>query len=334
MGSPRKGLRMIQRCHPPRWRASGGRLGWCILAGERRSPTSAQRSGARRGGRRTIRDQEVVDSYRSGAASYLAIVLGWSTVVWAAVALLDGREHPSSSLLFIVGGASPPIVAVILTSLRETRATQRDFWIRIVDVRRIGWRWLCVCLLLPPALLGLAILLDVVLGGSFPPDVERPQGVATLLGLVFFVFWYGPLPEEIGWRGFALDRLQLRMSALASSLALGTIWASWHLPLFYIPGTYQYDLGFGTVRYWLFLAQFLPISVLMTWIYNGTRRSTLSAVLVHFSWNLGAALVPKTDRIAAFEFLFFIGAALVVIGLNGRAELYRSDVVSPSRRGR
>ncbi len=279
--------------------------------------------------------QQVVNPYRSGATSYFVLTLGWSTVCWAAVSLCGRAEHPPSSLLFLLGGASPLIVAVALTSLRETRTTQRDFWIRVVDVRRIGWRWLCVALLFPPALLSLAILLDTVLGGVLPLDAEQPQGwalaldadqpksFAAIMGVVFFTFWFGPLPEEIGWRGFALDRLQSRMSALTSSLLLGTIWALWHLPLFYVPGTYQYDVGLGTIRFWLFLVHFLPLSVLMTWIYNSTRRSTLSAVLVHFSGNLCVALLPTTERIAGFELLALFSTAVVITMVYGHAHLSR-----------
>jgi membrane protease YdiL (CAAX protease family) len=184
-------------------------------------------------------------------------------------------------------------------------------------------------------LLSLAILLDSVLGWALPLDAEdaqgwalaldagQPKSFASILGVVFFTFWFGPLPEEVGWRGFALDRLQCRMSALTSSLLLGTIWALWHLPLFYIPGTYQYEVGLGTIRFWIFLVHFLPLSVLMTWIYNNTRRSTSSAVLVHFSGNLCVALLPTTDRIAAFELMVFSGAALVIAVAYGRAQLSR-----------
>jgi len=34
--------------------------------------------------------------------------------------------------------------------------------------------------------------------------------------------------EEIGWRGFALPRLQTRFSALTASLILAALWAPWH----------------------------------------------------------------------------------------------------------
>jgi membrane protease YdiL (CAAX protease family) len=88
------------------------------------------------------------------------------------------------------------------------------------------------------------------------------------------MLFFGPVPEELGWRGCALDRLQERDSALISSLIIGGTWALWHLPLFFIAGTYQHGLGVGTPAFWLFMVTKFPDSILMTWIYNNTRRST------------------------------------------------------------
>ncbi len=34
----------------------------------------------------------------------------------------------------------------------------------------------------------------------------------------------GPLSEEIGWRGYALERLQTKWNALVSGLIVGLVW--------------------------------------------------------------------------------------------------------------
>jgi len=58
--------------------------------------------------------------------------------------------------------------------------------------------------------------------------------------------------EEPGWREYAQEGLQRRMSVLAASLVVGVFWALWHVPLFFIPGTYQAGLGVGTSGFWAF----------------------------------------------------------------------------------
>jgi membrane protease YdiL (CAAX protease family) len=264
---------------------------------------------------------------KSGAGVYFAIALGWSFAFWAAAGFSTGIEKPPGSLLFLIGGAGPLLAALALTHLREARPLQRDFWLRVVDLRRIGWVWLAAALLTHPALVALALVADLALGGAAPPPVAAFEHPLVLLELVFFVFWFGPLPEEMGWRGFALDRLQLRMNALRSSLVLGAVWAIWHVPLFLIPGTFQNGLGFATPRFWVFLATLLPLSVLITWIYNNTRRSTLAAVLVHFSGNLAGALLEKSFRFATFELVCLAMAALAIVLVFGPERLSRQVLV-------
>jgi membrane protease YdiL (CAAX protease family) len=232
---------------------------------------------------------------------------------------------PADSFLFLLAGAGPFIAAVVLTQLREPPAIRRDFWTRIFDPRPLRGRWGAAALLLHPAIVALAFAIDVALGGSLPPLRARLDSPAAVAGLLFFVFWFGPLPEEMGWRGFALDRLQRRMTALHASLVLGSVWALWHVPLFFVPGSFQAELGPGSLRSWIFLASMVPLSVLMTWVYNNTARSTLSAVLIHFSGNLCGALLAKSDRVAALEVALLAGgASFAVLGWGARRLTRRS----------
>lgn len=260
-----------------------------------------------------------VPSLKTSALTYFAFALGWSSLLWAASVRWDARENPADSLLFLVAGAGPFLVAVTLTQFRESAATRRDFWVRAFDPRRLRWPWWLAALLVHPAVVALAFAVDMSLGGSLPSLEPSARSFSSVLSLLFFVFWFGPLPEEMGWRGFALDRLQSRMTALSASLALGSVWAAWHVPLFFVPGSFQAALGLGSLRSWIFLASMVPLSVLMTWVYNNTDRSTLSAVLIHYSGNVCGALLLKSDRVAALELVFLtLAAILVIVGWGAR----------------
>jgi len=262
-----------------------------------------------------------ITKLRTSAFTYFAFALGWSWLFWAASVRWDVREAPSQSLLFLIGGAGPFVAAVTLTHLRDAAKTRRDFWIRAFDPRRLRWPWWLASLFLHPAIVGLAFAVDALLGGALPVLEPSARSVPALLSLLFCVFWFGPFPEELGWRGFALDRLQGRMTALSASLTLGSVWALWHVPLFFVPGSYQASLDLGSPRSAIFLASMVPLSVLMTWVYNNTDRSTLSAVLIHYSGNLCGALVVKSDRVAALEFGLLTSAALVVTLVCGARRL-------------
>jgi uncharacterized protein len=47
--------------------------------------------------------------------------------------------------------------------------------------------------------------------------------------------------------------LQQRHRPWLANLVVGIVWALWHLPLFYIEGTWQMEnIGLLTPRFWLF----------------------------------------------------------------------------------
>jgi membrane protease YdiL (CAAX protease family) len=258
---------------------------------------------------------------KTSALVYFAFVFGWSLAFWAASVVWRPPGDLAESLMFLLGGAGPVVAAVLLTQTREPATVRRDFWLRIVDVRRLRGVWLAVALLLHPALVGLAFAIDAAMGGSLPTPAPAARSANGLLGLAFFVFWFGPLPEEMGWRGFALDRLRVRMPALSASLLLGSIWALWHVPLFFVPGSFQQGLGVGSMRSWIFLASMVPLSVLITCVYANTVRSTLSAVLIHYSGNLCGALFAKSDRVAGIELVLLCAAAAAVVVVWGAEDL-------------
>ncbi len=264
---------------------------------------------------------------------YLALTYGWSWLFLIS-AVLTGLEADAllTTVLRVLAGVGPLVAALLLVYRTMGQDGRRDYWQRLIGFRRIAPRWYVVTLLVPPLLTALAALVDLGLGGT-GLRLEAAEGILeqplTFLPYALFILVFGPLPEEMGWRGYALDGLQARYSALVASLILGAVWALWHLPLFFIAGTFQADLGVGTTSFWLFMLSMLPQTLVMTWIYNHTRRSTLSAVLFHFMLNFTGELFELSGR--ADQVLFGLWVVLAV-GLVLMAEPERTSRPASRRR--
>ncbi|RLI03601.1 hypothetical protein DRO31_01420 [Candidatus Bathyarchaeota archaeon] len=119
--------------------------------------------------------------------------------------------------------------------------------------------------------------------------------------------------EETGWRGYALPRLLSHYSPLVSSLILGAVWATWHIPLFLIPGTWQNEIGFMTPAFISYMLQLLPRTYIMTWTYLRTGNNPASAVLYHQLTNMTGELLDVTSRADLTRFAIEIIVSLILL---------------------
>ncbi len=103
------------------------------------------------------------------------------------------------------------------------------------------WDWSLLALLLLPGLSLISFLISRSIGRQpFPAD-RFPDPGLSLIGLIavkflYQLFFFNATGEEVGWRGFALPRLQARTSPLVASLVLAFFWAPWHLFLWQAEG--------------------------------------------------------------------------------------------------
>jgi membrane protease YdiL (CAAX protease family) len=271
------------------------------------------------------------DDFRSKLMSpwaYFALVylFSWVFTIPAALSGVSLQESPTLMVIYGLGGLGPAISAILLTYITRKQEGRRDYWRRIVDPGRIPFRWFGVTFLTVPAITALAALADRLLGGRglrLEVAARFLQQPLQVLPFALFILFFGPLPEELGWRGYALDRHQSRRSALASSLILGAAWALWHLPLFFIKGTYQRSLEVGSPSFWIFMLALVVGSILYTWIYNNTRRSTMSAILFHFTQNFTGELFELSARAELYSFVLTVAVATLVVVVWGPKTLTR-----------
>jgi membrane protease YdiL (CAAX protease family) len=184
---------------------------------------------------------------------------------------------------------------------------------------------------------GVALLIDTLVF-----DITTPLPSLDLLplfvGSILANMVIGGGLEEVGWRGFALPRLQAEYSALTASLILGIVWVGWHAPLFIVTGVVQAELAPLP-----FLVQGLALAIVFTWLYNSTRGSLLLVVLLHGAVNAWLTSVwflrDDISSTTLWVFAALLGVtAVIVIIVYGREHLshhHRQVAVTPDseRRG-
>lgn len=245
----------------------------------------------------------------------------WTWGFWGRAIYTNSSMETGAGLLYLLLGVIGPMIGGIgFTYLTRGTDDRRDYWKRVIDFKRITPLWGLVVLLVTPALHLLAAGIDIGAGGWGAAWGSAVMKFSEFpLSLFFSILFASLIPfiEELGWSGYALDRLQEQYNATVSALILGVIWSLWHLPMFFIPGSYQAGLGIGTPAFWLFFIGIIPVSLVCSWVYINTNRSTLASILLHAMINFTGEIIllsPQADNI--YVLLWFPLAAAVIFITN------------------
>lgn len=262
----------------------------------------------------------------------LAFVITWICVLPMVVTTgqdLDLVGGVIVGVLFTGGLAfGPAISAIVVTSIESGRSGVRELLGRTTRLR-VGVQWYLAAVFVPLVLYVSAGGLNLLFGGSYSIDLLNrypfkdyisqfsaydPVLVAIVVAIVFFVdIWFlGGGFEEIGWRGYALPKLQgrYRYNAVISSLIIGVVWGFWHLPLFFIPGAPQWGYFFPA-----YLMGTVGMAFILTWVYNNTQ-SLFVVILLHTMenfWFWAFALYPRTSYPVYWLLYLIVQWAFVII---------------------
>jgi membrane protease YdiL (CAAX protease family) len=258
----------------------------------------------------------------------LAFAFTWTFMILDALGsygILPWRLSLQGPGIFVVVlmGYGPTIAALIVSGTTRGRTGIRNLLGRLL-IWRVGIRWYAAALVLPAVLFLVAAQLYVLLGGTLREN--PPFSAELVIMLVVSLFAHALLNgEELGWRGFALPRIQARYQAFAASLILGIPWFLFHLPLFLTAGG---GVGGNQANepFFAFLFQVLSASVLATWLFNNTRGSVLLVILFHASANTFPDLFHSAAPDALMPWLqaiVFSVTAVIVAILFGAKNLSR-----------
>ena len=197
----------------------------------------------------------------------------------------------------------PALVALGLAALTDGRSgvqallSKRGQW-------RVRTRWVVVA-----AVLGLVLRLIIsviaLLLGLIPAIQLRPWSPTQLafFAVILFVF---ALPEELGWRGYALPKLLKAHSPLIAGLIVGVLWGSLHVALT-LPG-----MSMGGLPGVAVVLEVLGLSVLGTWLYIRSDGNLLLTSVFHAAQSF---FVIVNDGISLEQQIWLMAGVFVTIAL-------------------
>ena len=172
--------------------------------------------------------------------AFFSLTYAATWTCWAAAATIsrgpassDPARAAFAGALLLLGTISPSLVALALTERAEGRAATQALLGRVF-LWQVSARWYVFAAGYMAAIKLSAALVHRVVTGAWPRFGDESW---YLMVAAIAVSTWVQAGEEIGWRGYALPRLSARVGLAPASVILGVVWASWHLPLFFFPGS-------------------------------------------------------------------------------------------------
>ena len=269
---------------------------------------------------------------------FFVLTLAWTWVCGFIPVIFGFTDTGIGTFIFYFGGGAPSVVALFIVFLTYPKDKRRDYFRRCFSFKQAGWKWPLITIAVFTALSAVSIFAGVCLLGFDMPTMDLIRAIVKNPLNIFLVLLItlisGPLNEEFGWRGYALDRMIKKFGFLGGSLILGFIWAIWHLPWYFTPGQAQYNLLRDSVFHALmFVPSVMMLSVFVSFVYVKTKRSILAGALVHMFSNLiGSQLLSSyTTEISMLirytNMLFFLGVIIYTM----RSEKFKKEVMKIDR---
>jgi membrane protease YdiL (CAAX protease family) len=258
----------------------------------------------------------------------LSFAITW--IIWLPAAAGTAGLLPFHVPLAVDGAAyflGPPLAAGVALYAAEGWDGGHALLSRLRDWR-IGAGWYAFGLLWRPAVAAAALALMAALGAQ-PPPLHGPWHLVIplylLTALANIVFYIG---EEIGWRGYALPRLQARHGPLVAGALIGLMAGLWHLPAFFIAGHPQYGTPIAPFMIWM-----VALSIVFTWLYNRTGGSLLPVALLHGAINSADVVFPGVPLLLEVGVTLLTAITLAIVdrralGAGWRALVHDSGTVA------
>ena len=280
---------------------------------------------------RGVLGTKTADDQLGSTRLFFVVAFGITWAIWfSVIAGRHGLLPIKVPIVFMLLGVLGPITAAFSCSWLDNRAAG------VRELLKSGLRWrgslagYAVALCLPAG----AILASARMLFWTSADAARLEFNSPLTTIGMFA-WVIPIAfaEEIGWRGYALPRLQMRYSSLTASVIVGICWAIWHVPAFFLVDIF--DSGRLVVAA---IAVYVPLmiaaSITHTFVFNAAGGSAFLATVHHAAVG-GCSGLTNGGEVGGAQFfawlaVFWSMAAVVIVVIWGKGLAAQTEAGNPA----
>lgn len=252
--------------------------------------------------------------YRYRPVRFYLTVFAFTWLFWIPAAFVP---EETGMALMLLGLLVPPVSALIFVLTSKSAALKKDYRQKLIGLFRVKPLIILIAVASFALIVCASVLLSTLFGQSLGQfslaDFSFSSNGATALLTIVLAACF----EELGWRGYAEDSIANYCSWWKESVIFGLVWALWHLPLFFIPNTYHYNILQQSPWFALnFFASIMPLGFIVTWVYVKNNRSIFATAVFHFFINFLQEKVAMTQITKCVETFVVLIAAAVVVATN------------------
>lgn len=242
----------------------------------------------------------------------LTFIFTW---VFYVTAIIFNSEDVSI-MIMIFGMFAPATVSTVMIFKSKDKKLIKDFKEKSLNFKNCNPVSIGIVVLLTLIAVAVSILLSPFFGQSLSQFSFSEEfsfdGISILLSVL--ILFFASLFEEFGWHSYGFDSIAQKCTWFKAACIFSVIWSTWHIPLFWIPGTYQCGLREANIGFMInFLISIIPLAFIITWVYLKNNRNIFVCVFIHMFINLIQEMIAMTAVTKCVETFVLIVFAVILI---------------------
>lgn len=263
---------------------------------------------------------------------FFIVTFLWSWIIWLPFVLSGlGVFKISENLSFltmpvIILGAFGPAAGAIYSIKTLKGGKEVKPFLKSFLPLTFSWKlWISIFLIV--GLINIIAWYVPELFGFERLPMLLPNAYIFPIYLVIMIL-FGGGQEEIGWRGYIMPFLEAKYGLWTGNIILGLVWACWHIPLWFMPGSTQVYMPFIA-----FLIGCIGMSFIFSWVMKRSNGKPISGLIAHGSFNAFIPLFPTlVMQSGVTQTRFWLHEIMILcVGTLIMAVLIKKDKASESR---